>query len=319
MNDRELVEDAHFQRDFEENQDGVWWWVGKGRTCLPTGWFDLAERVEKYHVRKEDVWVSSYPKAGTTWTQEIVYLIVTNCDMEGAKENIETRFPYFESQMFLCESQPGWTDKLQFLYEKPSPRFVKTHLPLSLLPPSLTANKTKLVYVTRNPKDLVVSFYNFNIIDTSMKYRGSFKEFLRYLMEDKVLYAPLWTHVLEYWKNRHEENILFIHYEELQEDLPGMVVKIADFLGKTLSPAQISQIAHHCQFSQMKANAAVNRKDWEETGFLVPNKSITFMRKGKVGDWKNYFDEELDAIFTKWCDEQLQGSGLDYKYVVAVD
>ena len=42
---------------------------------------------------------------------------------------------------------------------RPSPRFVKSHLPFSLLNPRLL-DVCKVVYVARNPKDVCVSFYH---------------------------------------------------------------------------------------------------------------------------------------------------------------
>ena len=43
----------------------------------------------------------------------------------------------------------------------PSPRFIKTHLPVHIIPPDIFNKKSKIVYVARNPKDLAVSFYYF--------------------------------------------------------------------------------------------------------------------------------------------------------------
>ena len=42
---------------------------------------------------------------------------------------------------------------------RPSPRFVKSHLPFSLNNPRLL-DVCKVVYVARNPKDVCVSFYH---------------------------------------------------------------------------------------------------------------------------------------------------------------
>ena len=73
--------------------------------------------------------------SGTTWLQEIVYLISSDYDFDKAKAaTIEDRFPYLEFPY------PG----LKVLTEKPSPRFIKTHLPFSLLPKQVEEKKPKV-------------------------------------------------------------------------------------------------------------------------------------------------------------------------------
>ena len=34
------------------------------------------------------------------------------------------------------------------------------------------------------------------------------------------------------------------------------------------------------------------------------------MRKGKVGDWKNYFDNEANQFFDQWIAENLSGTDI---------
>lgn len=35
----------------------------------------------------------------------------------------------------------------------------------------------------------------------------------------------------------------------------------------------------------------------------------TFIRKGMVGDWKNYFDDEMNNEWDPWIEKQLSGTG----------
>lgn len=55
-----------------------------------------AEEIDNLQVNDSDVWVTSFPKCGTTWLQEMVYLISTNCDYESAKVYLTQRFPFLE-------------------------------------------------------------------------------------------------------------------------------------------------------------------------------------------------------------------------------
>lgn len=111
---------------------------------------------------------------GTTWVQEIVYLIGNKMDFEGAKKHVlETRFPFLEYPY------PG----LSSVEKMPSPRFIKTHLPFEFLPDS--ASNSKIIYVARNPKDTLVSYYHFSRMFTMSNFVGTFQEFLSKFKSDE--------------------------------------------------------------------------------------------------------------------------------------
>ncbi len=61
-----------------------------------------------------------------------------------------------------------------------------------------------------------------------------------------------------------------------------------------------------------KSNAAVNKRD-EMKLDTDPSrdKKGSFIRKGEVGDWKNYFDEDMNEDWDKWIEGMLEGS--DFK------
>ena len=85
---------------------------------------------------------------------------------------------------------------------------------------------------------------------------------------------------------------------------------IANFLNKPLSDDLISRITEQCTFSGMKKNAS---------NFSIPTKGGTtsatsLLRKGVVGDWKNYFTPELNERFEKEVLAKLKGSGLEFDF-----
>lgn len=72
---------------------------------------------------------------GTTWTQEIMYLVQSNLDFSTAKsKDLNERFPYVEHAR---------TD-FDFVKKMPSPRLLKSHLPYSLLPPDIQKKQCKV-------------------------------------------------------------------------------------------------------------------------------------------------------------------------------
>lgn len=69
------------------------------RSCVMIQkYMDLfAERVKNLEVYEDDVWVVTFPKCGTTWTQEMVWLVDNDLNYEKALEvNLNDRFPFLE-------------------------------------------------------------------------------------------------------------------------------------------------------------------------------------------------------------------------------
>lgn len=77
------------------------------------------------HLHPNDVFVASFPRSGTTWISELVYLLVTKLNYEDAlRYNIEERVPFME---YIW---PG----VRSIAKSTPPRVIKTHLPFPFLP-----------------------------------------------------------------------------------------------------------------------------------------------------------------------------------------
>ena len=83
---------------------------------------------------------------------------------------------------------------------------------------------------------------------------------------------------------------------------------IANFVNKPLSDDLISRIAEQCTFSGMKKNAASFSAPTED------RREASLLRKGVVGDWKNYFTPELNERFDNEVLTKLKGSGLEFDF-----
>lgn len=93
---------------------------------------------------------------------------------------------------------------------------------------------------------------------------------------------------------RNNSNVLIIKYEDMKSDLKSIVVKVANFLNKTVPDSEMEKLLNHLSFRSMRQNPTTN---------FVSSNQGEFMRKGIVGDYKNHMSPELDKKFDKWMEK----------------
>lgn len=291
--------------------------VNPGKVLLPPKYRELGQRIKDFKVRPDDVWVISYPRTGSTWVQEMVWCIGNDLDFEAAKTFGHFRNPLLELTALIGNDTGSWKDgfgnSVELAENMKSPRFIKTHLPVTLLPKEIFTVRPKIIYVSRNPKDMCVSYYHYCRL--LHDFRGSFEEFAELFLQGKAPVGPYWSHVLGFWDLRHDDNVLFLKYEEIRKDHRGGILRTSKFLGKDLSEDDVSQLMDHLSFQRMRQNPALNLEPFLQARNGPEFKQEgdqTFIRKGKVGDWKNYMSPELADRFDSWTKENLQGTGLSF-------
>ncbi|RLN34639.1 cytosolic sulfotransferase 5-like [Panicum miliaceum] len=168
----------------------------------------------------------------------------------------------------------------------PSPRLMATHMHHAILHASLSNNPDcKIVYICRNPKDMLVSLWHFaRIVQPDL----AFSDVFEHACEGVSLSGPIWDHVLGYWNASKEspETVLFLRYEEILLDPAGNVRKLARFVGQPLSPAEeeagvAEDIARLCSFDTLRG-LEVNRAA-ASGSLLFPNSSLLLSGEGRPG------------------------------------
>ena len=94
----------------------------------------------------------------------------------------------------------------------------------------------------------------------------------------------------------------FLWFEDMTKDIASAIQDVAQFLGYHLTQYKVLLLDDHMHidnFRDIMTDAM--------GGMETMNK---FIRKGKTGDWKNYFTEENNKIWDSWISENLSGTDI---------
>ncbi|XP_065103847.1 cytosolic sulfotransferase 3-like [Paramisgurnus dabryanus] len=256
---------------------------------------DNWENVKNFQARPDDILIATYPKAGTTWVSYILDLLYFGNDDPDRQTSqpIYTRVPFLESCFQFIPTGTELADNL-----KTSPRLIKTHLPVQLVPKSFWEQNSKVVYVARNAKDNAVSYFHFDRMVKLQPEPGDWNNHLQKFMEGKKVCGSWYDHVSGWWEKKQTySNLLYLFYEDLVEDTGREVERLCSFLGLSTPAEERKKITKGVHFDAMKNNKMTNYSTIPVMDFKIS----PFMRKGKVGDWKTHFtvaqNEEFDEVY----------------------
>ncbi|XP_075162306.1 sulfotransferase 1B1-like isoform X2 [Haematobia irritans] len=277
--------------------------------CTMHAAFDnVVENILRYPVRPDDIFIVTYMKSGTTWMQETVWLLMNNLDFEKSKQ-----IPLLERSPFLDKQgiRPIYANAIEQSKLLASPRVLQSHLSPNLLPCQIWEFKTKIIYVARNCKDVIVSSYHFSK-NIGHWCGDNLEEYVDDFINNKVIYGHFWTRVMEFWKMRDEPNILFVTYEEMKRNLKGVISRLCEFLERPqLCCEDMEKLLKHLSFESMRENDQVNftNSAKEED----PNSVTTefqLMRRGIIGSFKDEITPELQAKIDNWSSKCLAQYGI---------
>lgn len=273
-----------------------------------------------FEARSDDIILASPMKTGTTWLKALTLSIMNNSGRGNggvAEEEGEER----EEEDLLVKNHPAFyvqTLEVQVFTAKPvpdvsaiqSPRLFHTHLPYSALPDSIKNSNCKIVYITRNPKDtLVSSWHFFNELRTQEQGPYPLEKVFEHFCDGVSHFGPFFDHVLQYWEEskRAPEKRLFLKYEDMKRDIKMQVLKLAEFLEKPfVKEGDLENVIWRCSLERLK-NLEVNKNGVDP---WVGMKNSTFFRTGVVGDWKSLLTPEMGEKLDEIGRRKLEGSGL---------
>ncbi|CAO2211480.1 unnamed protein product [Urochloa humidicola] len=178
----------------------------------------------QFKPRPDDLLLVTYPKSGTTWLKALAFTILnrsrhhpavfTGAGAAAAAHPLLNHNPH-DLVPFL-ELPYRTLYPVAELEALPSPRLLCTHLPLALLPPGTVGHGCRVVYLCRDPKDVLVSlWHNLHKVPVVFQESFEFSKAFELFCEGVSFFGPVWEHYLGYWKESEREprNVLFLKYD----------------------------------------------------------------------------------------------------------
>ncbi|BAF15276.1 cytosolic sulfotransferase 8 [Oryza sativa Japonica Group] len=272
----------------------------------------------RFAARPSDIIVATLPKSGTTWIKALLYATVHRREhpADAAADHPFNSLGPHECVNFL-EYQLYTNNRVPDLGRLPDPRLFATHVPFTSLPSAAAASGCKVVYVCRDPKDNLISMWDF-----ANKFRA--REGQEPMSPEAIAElfclgvspsGPYWDHVLGYWGAHvaRPEQVLFFRYEEMKLDAAAHVRRLAEFVGLPFSAEEeeggvVDAIVRLCSFDHMIGLEATKSGKTELVVGTAANSS--FFRRGQVGDWANHLSPEIAQRIDAITEARFNGSGL---------
>uniref|UniRef100_A0A7N0THI9 Sulfotransferase n=1 Tax=Kalanchoe fedtschenkoi TaxID=63787 RepID=A0A7N0THI9_KALFE len=262
-------------------------WISRSLKQYQGFWLDeqlipvILSLQQKFRGKPDHIVLTSYPKSGTTWLKALLFSITNRSRYhaaDAAASDGNGNNPLVSYNPHVCV--PRLERYAENNVDDPNPDQVlfNTHLAYSLLPKSMIHCGCKIVYVAREPKDVLVSLWHF-----AVKLRGkddllplTFNEAFDMFCNGVSDFGPYWDHVMDYW-NAHlkfPHNFFFITYEDLMEKPVFNVKKLAHFIGQSFTIVEeerciAEEIVSFCSFEKL-GSLEVNK-----TGTMSPVERVS--------------------------------------------
>ena len=258
------------------------------------------------------------------WSQEIVWQITRGFQPDEAKRvPLSSRSPFIEfgslfptfasddaskEELEMLKAAPlHQTDPITHTKNQEDPRVIKSHLPVDMLNPDIF-KVSKVVYVCRNPKDTCVSYFHHCSNIQAYGQLKDFDKFAEFFKHGSLNFGDYWHHLKTAYKLKDNPNVKIVWFEEMKKDLPKVIRELCDFLGYQLPAETVTALVNHVSLENMRQigmdQAPPQHKEMAGKHF----------RKGKVGDWKNYFQGEKLDEWNNWIEENLKGTDIKISF-----
>lgn len=235
----------------------------------------------------DDVFIVSYPKSGNTWLR----FLIANYLSDEAIDFIGLHHVMPDLHLDPALASPA----------RNRPRFIKSHSAFDALYP-------RVVYLLRDPRDIAVSSYfhqrKFNLIDK----QAPFEQFVQSFIEIGFYPSGPWHEHVEGWLSASSESVLRVTYEAMLADSGAELQRVLVFSGLTVEPARIARAVERSSFGRMQEIEDAQHDEYFKR-YGSDTTELRFVREGRSGSWRDFFDEAQIARFLERYGETMRKFG----------
>ena len=223
-----------------------------------------------------DVFIAGYPKSGNTWMQNLIAGLIYGLEPSYAQDSlIQDLVPDVHAKKY---------------YKRYSEiTFFKSHnLP--------SPNMKKVIHLVRDGRDAIASYYSYY---NKLGRKCSFEDLI--IDGNHLSYSKWHEHTKAWINNPYDAEILILKYEDLIENPYLQLKRVLNFIGLERPNEVFERTVEGNAFQKMKDRE--KKFGWEDKKWK-PKEG--FIRKGKIGSYKDEIPENLIDYFEKESFKELR-------------
>jgi aryl sulfotransferase len=256
---------------------------------------------DDFQLRSDDVIVCTPPKSGTTWTLNIIMMLIHGqvIPNAGSKEEAPWLDCAFRDRSAIAARQAALTRR----------RCVKTHTPLDGIS---YAVEPSYIVVYRHPVDAHFSFRShIGIMKFPGRMKGLFPDdvdagFNRFLDgtltdagTDDFTLASIVHHYQEARAREQNGNVHFFHYADMSRDLHGQIARLAGILKIDQPQETLAALTEANTFANVRKAAEASETRFN--GSTLVDDRAKFFASGTSNKWEGKLTDEDLARYDERC------------------
>ena len=274
-------------------------------------------------------WIASYPKSGNTFLRSFLaaYFFSDSGKFEFDLLYNILQFPslkFSKNDSFSKkESAQNWIINQNYFFNNKD-TILKTHSTLNEFDgyKFTTSKQTKgAIYIVRDPRNVILSM--------SHHYSLTFQESYEKIIDDNAsllektynedhsnfTFLGSWSNHYKSWRDNKDFKILFIKYEDLEENIESIFKKVINFINDLDNKEH--KIIDNKFLNALRSTNFVNLKNkenisgFEESMYSDKGKKLNFFNLGFKNKWQKKLPNDIVKNVNKHLEKELKELGYD--------